>query len=295
MMPRLALPALLALALLSSGARVQGAGTREETVVVDGSARAFLLHLPPDSAGPRPLPLVVLLHGLGGSAARMESYTGMSALADRERFAVAYAQGLGAPANWNVWRPGAPDDVAYVRALIDRARQVARIDSRRIFVAGHSNGGLMAYRVGAELGDRVAAIGVVAGSIGWRADAGEQAVVRGPTRPVSAIIVHGTADDIVPFDDTIPRPAAYRRAIPAPESAAYWARSLGCAAPPERETPSGGIVRLERHRCPRGAAVELHAIVGGGHGWPAAGADGGGAAPAATPLLWEFFARHPRR
>ena len=54
-----------------------------------------------------------------------------------------------------------------------------------------SNGGMMCYRLAAELSDRIAAIAPVAGTM---------AIAEAkPNRPVPVMHFHGTADRIVPF------------------------------------------------------------------------------------------------
>ena len=65
-----------------------------------------------------------------------------------------------------VVRPRNVDDVAFTRAILDDLETVARVDPRRVFATGMSNGAMMAYRVAAELSDRIAAIAPVGGPMG---------------------------------------------------------------------------------------------------------------------------------
>ncbi len=59
----------------------------------DGLVREYRLHLPAGHDGSTPMPLWLHVHGYTGSATGSDGWTGLSALADREGFAVAYPQG----------------------------------------------------------------------------------------------------------------------------------------------------------------------------------------------------------
>jgi polyhydroxybutyrate depolymerase len=238
---------------------------------------------------------VLLLHGRGGSARRIEQVSGMSGKADGDGFIVAYPQALGVPSTWHPWPlPGrraedAAGDVAFIRALIEQLKHTLVVDVRRIYVAGHSSGAMMAYRVGAELGDRVAAIGVVAGTIGWTDGDSTSAVIPAPARPVSVVVFHGRADPVVPYDDTLPHPPGYPRPLPVARSVAFWVLHDGCAPEPERVSMAGGSVLREHYTGGRsGTEVTAYTIVRGDHRWPAGDVS-------ATDLMWAFFATHPKR
>ena len=68
---------------------------------------------------------------------------------------------------------------------------MAHIDARRIYATGFSNGAMMCFRLAAEMSDRIAAIGTVAGTMARGLPA--------PSRPVPLIHFHGTLDPAFPF------------------------------------------------------------------------------------------------
>jgi polyhydroxybutyrate depolymerase len=154
-------------------------------------------------------PLLILLHGHGGSAAVMvglKSFAGYksqawTALAERENILVLAPDGVKGSDDkhsWNDCRSDAPtntstDDVGFIGALIDTA--IARFDAdpERVYVYGVSHGGAMAYRAGIELAPRLAAIGVQSGLMA------AQNACPAPSHPLSVFIEHGTADEIVPY------------------------------------------------------------------------------------------------
>ncbi|HEY9344599.1 MAG TPA: alpha/beta fold hydrolase, partial [Inquilinus sp.] len=169
------------LALLLSTAPGRAAGTDvDATLPVDGVSRSYTLHLPPAAAGGDPLPLVVVLHGGGANADSAIALTGFSAEADAEGFIVAYPNGTGRlkptaeTADQFSWNAGDccgaamrrdADDVGFLRALVSTIEQERAVDRHRIYAAGFSAGGMMAYRLACEAGDIFAGVAVVSGAI----------------------------------------------------------------------------------------------------------------------------------
>ena len=323
MRPSSGLVALLALSLTAGCSRQTqgpapepaGAGreTREEllfqTVRIEagGRAREFLLRIPAGRTAP--IPLVVSLHGAGGHAAGVDKQSGWGKLADREGIALAYPEGIGK--TWNDGRADTPsrsvkenvDDVAFLAALIEDVATRAPIDRKRVYVNGLSNGAFMTSRFACERSGMVAAIGLVAGTIGPDVLASCK-----PERPVSVIAFSGTADPLVPYDGGFVRLGVVVRgkAVSFEDTMRLWVGLDVCTTPGERRTlpnldaDDGSTARLDAYACPGGTAVHAYTILGGGHTWP------GGeqylprviVGPVnrdvdATPAMWTFFAAHP--
>ncbi|TSD88419.1 polyhydroxybutyrate depolymerase [Mycobacterium sp. KBS0706] len=288
------------LALLLSTAPGRAAGTDvDATLPVDGVSRSYTLHLPPAAAGGNPLPLVVVLHGGGANADSAIALTGFSAEADAEGFIVAYPNGTGrlkptaetaGQFSWNAgdccgaaMRQDA-DDVGFLRALVSTIEQERAVDRHRIYAAGFSAGGMMAYRLACEAGDIFAGVAVVSGAILVPSCT--------PSRPVSVIHIHGTDDEAVPFKGTAER-ESYARAKfpPVQESVTFWAAFDGCQAQPVARATVLGIKVEDYPDCRAGTAVRFDVVEGGIHAWPD-GTDTPGFT--ATPHIWRFFADHPR-
>jgi polyhydroxybutyrate depolymerase len=286
---------LLLLPGSSLAAQTDG-GERSRALEVGGSTRTYHLHLPPSYQPGRPLPLVLLFHAAGGNGRGIARHTGLSDVAEREGFVVAYPDGIGG--RWNDGRrPGGRDDVGFVRALLDTLRRELSIDSTRIYAAGISNGAMFSYRLACELPGAFAAIAPVAG--GFPAPLLEPCT--GAT-PVSVLAFQGTADRSIPYGGGIgPR----GQVLSAERSAAFWAAAGGCAGAPE-ESPAVDSVgdgtrlrRLSHTGCADGREVVLYRIEGGGHTWPGGPPDAGRAGRVtreidATEAIWEFFRLHPR-
>jgi polyhydroxybutyrate depolymerase len=279
------------------------AGDHELALTVGGHERTYLLHLPQAYDGKRLLPLVIVLHGGGGNARNAVGMTGFSAKADREGFVAVYPNGSGRlKTRLLTWNSGNccgyaldndVDDVGFIRALIDELERTRAIDPKRVYATGMSNGGMMTYRVGCELSDKIAAIAPVAGALNVENCQ--------PMSPVSVIAFHGTADEHVLYDGGAP----IRKVDPharVDKSVAYamsfWVKDDGCSATPQRSEK--GSIRTETYGGGKdGTEVVLYTVVGGGHGWPGGRAYLAGTEPtkeiSATDLMWDFFVRHPKK
>ena len=105
-----------------------------------GRERTYRLFVPPAYDGRTALPLVLELHGSGGTSAGQSRTSGFDDVAAREGFAVASLQADGG--RWNVpIRDGRPDDVAYVSDVIDDIAAQLCTDGTRVYATGFSGGG----------------------------------------------------------------------------------------------------------------------------------------------------------
>lgn len=270
---------------------------------VAGVARTFLLHVPAYYDTIRRAPLVIVLHGHGESAENFEKYTGMSNKADREGFIAVYPQALGDPSDWHtaIDGPSKRDDIAFVREIIDLLEHKYRIDHRRIYAAGHSNGGIMTYRLASTLSDKLAAIGVTAGSIGMIDEHGDTLRIAPPPHPVSVIHFHGLADGDVPYHGG-PESDGPDNIVSVKNTISFWVNADHCASlPASQKTSDDGNVMVESYTpCAKGTAVTLYTIIDGSHRWPGDDVpwytfpDRDDSDIVATDLMWDFFAAHPR-
>jgi polyhydroxybutyrate depolymerase len=222
-----------------------------------------------------PVPLIVSLHGYGGSGERHDSRWGISALADRYGFltispdGTREARGDGSP-YWNAssaccnFEGTDIDDSAYLRRMIDQIRANYNVDASRIYVIGHSNGGFMSYRMAYEHSDVVAAIASLAG-------ANHIEEREPPPHPVHVLQIHGTDDTTIAYRGGEIQGNRYPSAI---ASVNRWAQYNGCdtsmasremrdldASLPGHET---GVMKLNAG-CKDGGSAELWTISDGAH------------------------------
>ncbi|MEO3786413.1 PHB depolymerase family esterase [Actinocorallia sp. B10E7] len=243
------------------------AGThRLELEVGTPGHREYRLRVPPRlRESPRPLPLVLAVHGGASNAEKFEALSGFDEVADEKGFLVAYPEGFAF--SWNAGPCCGPaklarvDDVGFLEKLIDRLVQAGVADPERVYVSGFSNGGGMAYRMACEGPGRVRAIGVVSAALVIGCD---------PDRPVSVMIVHGKADRSVPYRGGGQRDFNDKRPFtPVSHAVGFWRKAAG----------AGSLRGDGSCRTGRGEAVVRFCPHPGGHVWP-----GGTAA-----RLWAFF------
>lgn len=225
-----------------------------------GLQRTYLVHAP---AGPV-TGLVINLHGAGQNGAIQKDITGYDRVADQFGFVVAYPDGI--DMSWADGRGASVpdrqgvDDVGFLSALIGRLSTEYAVPPGRVFVTGMSAGAFMANRLACDRADLVSAIAPVAGTLG-------AGVGCSPSRPVSVLMIHGTADPVVPFGGG---PMVGRGGpstiLSAPATAERWRQADGCG--PFVEQAAAGPVQLaSASGCAAGAQVVLARVNGGGHDW----------------------------
>jgi polyhydroxybutyrate depolymerase len=207
----------------------------------------------------------------------MESYTGMSAVADRERFMAVYPNAVVPHPFWNYYGSTTrPNDVRFVADLLDHLESSRCVDPTRVYATGVSNGGGMTARLGCRLGARLAAIAPVAGKYD-RLPPCNGAV------PLAMFEVHGTADPVAPYGGV----SSYVQG---------WVARDGCQGSPLRRKLDKRHVRFDWTSCDPGTRVAHLRIKGGPHEWP--GATATRKPPhgptSASWMVWRFFA-HLRR
>ncbi len=171
---------------------------RAEMQRVDLGERFYLIDLPDQPQG---APLILALHGGGGTPAQFARSSGLGAGATAQGFAVVFPSGSGRGGErlltWNggyccgyAARQGV-DDVAFLKEVIDDAAARFGLDGGRVFLTGMSNGAILAETFAARQPDRVAAVAGVAGTM-------DTATTR-PRGAVPLLVIHGTADAMVPY------------------------------------------------------------------------------------------------
>lgn len=292
-------------------------GSHDYAIAVNGLERTYVVHVPAAYKPQTPLPVVIMLHGGGGTAKAASWETGWAEKAEKEGFLVLFPNAMareperpssfaGNPQLWNDgsdrFYPGrkAPDDVGFIAAMLDDLSVRFAVDERRIFVTGFSNGASMSFRVGSELSDRIAAIAPVAGALWFDPPALRD--------PVSMCYITGTADPLNRIEGGVPKLATgvgdSVRAKPKPpvrDSILKWAKALGCPPPTASLSYANGVRTEHFSPCLSAAEVVYIAVDGLGHTW----AGGRSLLPeamvgmtsnkiGATDLIWEFFRKHAR-
>ncbi len=293
---------LAAILFAASPLSAQGSRSASHHLRLGNRERRYVVDLPPHYDGRTPLPLVLDFHGGGGSPESAREQTGFSDLGAKVGAIVVYPAGSGPFGDTRLltWNAGTccgyaqrahVDERAFVRALLDTLIATYAVDTTRIFATGISNGGMMAYLAGCDDADRIAAIAVISG---------ELTVDCEPTRPVAVLIIHGTADENLPYAGGVGSKALARHDVrPVSYAVKTWRTLDGCADSAST-TSEGTVIHQAWTACGGGSAVELYTITGGAHAWPggtrlAGFLDQPSDAMHATETAWKFFAAHSRR
>jgi len=207
-MKRLARWSVIALSLLLSCAS-RAATISHEEIVSGKITREFYL-VTPEQKPAKPMPLVLVLHGHVGTAANALGLKGTAsplaawiAIADREKIAVVALQGekgSDKQPGWNDCRADATenpdtDDVQIAHDVVVSLQQRKLVDITRLYAMGMSNGAMMSQRLAVELDPPLAAFAAVSGSLASHSQCRKET-----SHPVSALLIQGTADRLVPYN-----------------------------------------------------------------------------------------------
>lgn len=281
---------------IESLAAAQGESIRR-TLTDGGRSRTYNLYIPSEYLPSDPLPLVLNFHGFGGDADQQMRSSGMNVVAEQEGFIVAYPNAINRD-----WSRGGDHNLSFTDSLLGDIFSDYAIDKNRIYATGMSQGGMMSYTLGVARSDVFAAIASVSGT---RIISGEQNrvpdfVPNTPSRPVPLLHIHGTSDDIVPYDGG-------NTNLPGFESIAFssvetildeWSVANGCLALGPELVVDERISRFEYLGCdtyrgisqPELVAEIVHLRVERGtHRWlvPNSQSDIG-----ASQEVWSFFESH---
>ncbi|TCJ11553.1 esterase [Parasulfuritortus cantonensis] len=306
------LAGILLVWLLGLAGPAPGAPLDPGRIEVGGRLRDYAVHLPNGRRPTAPAPLLLVLHGgNGASAETMMARYRFDEIGDRAGVIVVYPQGVdrqwndGRNASFRRGRDNADvDDVGFVRALIDVLVRDLPVDRQRIYVAGMSNGGMMTYRLGIELGDRLAGIAAIIANVP------ANLIGRTPAAPLPVLIMNGTDDPVVPWNGGPVRVLgkSYGEVVSSQRSVDYWLAADRQTAPPRHTWPGDPVpadgCRPERIAYGEPGApgeVVLYAMHGGGHNVP--GADTPNLPGLlgrkcidldAAEAIWAFLAPHAR-
>jgi polyhydroxybutyrate depolymerase len=283
--------------------------TLSKTINSAGEIRSYNIFVPSgyDSES-EALALVLVLHGSFGTSSQVENSTGMSIIAENEKFMVAYPQGLGIninllpeyvdrnwPSNvtgWNIARKISAtgrqhNDVKFISDLIDQISIEYRIDLNRVYLTGFSAGGVMSDYFACSLPEKIAAFSSVAGLKPKEDGFG------GYTCDISDAIpylqIHGTFDDVAAYSGS----PSFLSAV---QTADFWAKINGCSdsivsvnIPNIDDSDGSTVVKLIYKDCNSNGATVRFQIDKGNHTWPGSSSNGANHDINASQEIWDFF------
>ena len=303
--------ALVAPAGVGASGATLGPGSHRIELLYGGLARSYIVHVPPQSSAGGALPAVLNFHGASSNAQQQERYSAMDAAADRDGFPAVYPNGTGRGTRALTWNAGGCcawaernriHDVGFTRALLDDLAARVRVDRARVYATGISNGGMMAFRLGVEAADLVAAIAPVEGAL--MVEAAE------PARAMPLMLFNSVNDRYVPYEGRagliggLAHATRYLRVPGVDEKLARWRGFDGCPPAaqvgPELKGASGSAdagntaTRYEWGPCRDDSRIVQWKLSGSGHVWPGASRSvfflgRGTRLIDANDQMWEFF------
>ena len=270
---------------------LQAQQTESHNIVHDGLDREYHIYIPVSYDGATSVPLLFVFHGYGGNARDLMRWGDMRSVADTAGFILIVPQGYkdhrGSP-HWNVgsWTIGSTvDDIGFIEKIINRTSDEFNLDLKRVYSYGHSNGGYFSFELACQLGNKIAAIGSIGGTMSTESyDSCE------PSHNTSVITVHGTSDPIVYY--TGGRPYNSKAQV---ETLRYWVDfnniniSPEIIEVPDSDKNDGSQVELYKYDGgTNGTSVHHFKVINGGHSWPGRY---GNMDIIATSEIWKFVSK----
>jgi polyhydroxybutyrate depolymerase len=283
----IALLAIMAMMLpMASPIPVAAITLQSDSMSYGEYTRTWEYYVPSSYSGTEAVPLVFSFHGLGSNGPAQEDLTKFAELAEEEGFIVVFPDATNIPGShpiminltgntiqWNLGGPGSMqyeydvDDLGFVSTLVDKFKTDYNIDASRVYATGMSDGALFSHYLAMNLPGTFAGIAPVCGemtlNLFWPNFDQEVGC------PVTVVMMHGTADPIVPYDGLPGSVGSVDDTI------AYWIDADNTATESETPTtwgPTGNdttvVTRYVYGGGTNGTEVVLYKVQGGGHTWP---------------------------
>ena len=230
----------------------------------NGTDRCWMTHISENPDLDSPVPLIVDIHGWGGTAGGQMYVSDFNNIADEYGAVVVYPAALEPVRGWNAgWCCESHDDLGFILRLVDIATQIHQIDTNRIYATGWSNGCAMSQMLAMKASDVFAAIGCMAQYLNTYYD---------PTySPIPVIEVHGMLDQIIVYGTSashaIQNPGSPSEAFEtgAMQNMHNWGEYNGCSGSAETFEVNSLYSIHGFSDCQDGAEVRLMSIYAAQH------------------------------
>lgn len=253
------------------------------TLTHDGIAREYILYVPASYDGTSEVPLLFNFHGYGGKMNDHMNNADMRPLSDAENFILVYPQGSplqGSP-HWNPSLPNPDnksnaDDLGFIEALVNQLSADFKIDTKRIYACGYSNGAMMSFGLALHKNDLIAAVGSVSGTM---LDTDIT-----PSNPIPVIVIHGTKDGVLPYEG-----GSFFNSVETLLN--FWINVNQANTKPIVTSDDDNGTSIEHYQYTEGkndVSVEHYKIIGGEHVWFKMKYEGSNT----NELIWDFLSRY---
>lgn len=258
----------LAVPVLAGAPYAAAATPHQDAVQIQGRQRTFLVYTPKAGGRSDRLPILLMLHGGLGNGSHAVRQTGLADYVDRVGMLAVFPDFGGQ--QWNDGRETTEDgvdNVAFLRSVIAKTAQTWGGDPSRVYVAGGSNGGMMAQRMACEAADAITAVGIVIANMPQRL-----AQRCRPSRPLPVLMINATQDPIMPWNGgeiaSSQMLGAGGTVVSTLDTFKLWSTLDGCPGPRVSNLAGIPVRRYSATGCRLDSQVVLYEIDGGGHGWP---------------------------
>ena len=238
---------------------------------IAGGDRPVTVVLPAAFSAQSPAPLLIDLHGYSGDSTSQSKFTFLKRAAYGQGFIYAAPDGLKDSQGNQFWNASAAccnfnanpvDDVAYIKSLIEEISERSSVDSKRIYLFGHSNGHFMSYAFACMYPQTLAAIAGLAGAMDIDPDSCSA------KSALNILHIHGMADGVISYSGGNLFQNAYTSAV---QSVQRWAEIDKCVMNPVNGKEFDLVMSIagtesvaSTYSCPS-SSVELWSINGGAH------------------------------
>ena len=267
------IPFLLLFMLISCGNEETGF-VEERVIEHEGLERSFLIYVPKNIK--ENAPLVVAIHGYTSSAKTLMGYSGINQIADKEGFLVAYPQGTKDSRDNNFFNVGYEfhsdskvNDVNFIREIVLNLTKDYKLNSKRVFATGMSNGGDMSYLLACTSSDLFTAVAPVAGVM--MKDTLENC---NPEKKIPIFEIHGTKDSISKFEGDMNNEDKWGAYYDLPSTIEFWVNKHALNEKEtiqlkNKNTEDGTTITFERYWSDESQReVWFYIVNDGNHTWP---------------------------
>ncbi|MCW7494295.1 alpha/beta hydrolase-fold protein [Leptospira sp. 2 VSF19] len=246
---------------------------KQDVLEIQNNKRTYMVHYPKKWDG-SPVPLLVALHGRFGSGSSMIKQTKLDLLSDSKGFVVVFPDGF--KRSWADGRGNTPadqnkiNDVVFIESIVKRLIAEGSVNSKEIFLVGHSNGGFMAQRLAVEKPELWKGVVSVAAQLSVSTLKRKLSL---KTKPVSIGIIAGTEDPLVPYSGGYVRDGG--EILSVDDSIQRWKEWNSCGDVVTKKSKSfkedEAEIKLDFFRyesCAENTKVGLIQLNGLGHSWP---------------------------
>ena len=273
------------------------------TLKIGNLERTYTVVLPSNYySSTKSFPVLIAMHGGGGSAKQMEDSYGLKEKAEEEKYIIVYPDGVQSDGILKVrtWNAGLCceyamekdiDDVGFLSQMIDKIHKNYKSNPKRVYATGMSNGGMMAYRLACEISNKIAAIAPVACTMVTISECK-------PKFSMPVIQFHSILDKNVPYNGGIGIRGINYPAVE--KGLATWGTLNNCKNIGKVLKDDQNFKLTEWTSCNSQTEIQYYLTKDGGHSWPGApivraGADEPSEVLNANQLIFDFFRKYERQ